>query len=747
MRHRFRRSVISNHYHKGMRRLQQPIQRLLLILLKRGPKSAPPPSTKNNKPESKLSVIARLKLLLYTFWRLPPFRFIRKIGRVLLGPPHRLIVIPLLKRARDPEPEAIDLLQPSSAWTRFLSNTWIWLPTLALLSVLGLLLIAYGFNISRNVGPSNLRDFFYPGILLIFVPTTARIITPFPSRIERICLVSIAWINCFLLKVLTAPLYFFLYDEFLHWRTENDIIKTHHLFTINSLLPVSPFYPGLEIITNAFCSLSGLDVFHSALILIGIARLMLALTLFAINEQLFRSARTASIATIFYMVNQHFLFFASQYAYESLALPLALTVFLVMAPYQSLSTQLNQLNAAVNAKIFLPASIAATMEADRKEVRSDRYAITLLSFMILASVTVSHHATDFFIIGLLMLWAGVHRFLRLSGLFSSSLTWLGVGGLAFAIGWINYPGNTVVPYLSGFLSTIFAHAGKHFAGGASVNSYAPMTWEKNLALYTTYFLLAIMPFGWLCIWQRYRSNSLALMQGLVSMGLHASQVLRTSDNGIQLADRASATLFVSVGTIMAVFITQFWPVRQLRWFHVCLIVGVMTILYMDGYISSGGSGYGSPPTPYVVGADSRSLEMQGIEAAKWSAIYLGSNNHIGTDRTNQLLMGTFGDQRIIDTIQDHIDVSPIFFSLPLDAESRELLQRGQIRYLVVDRRLSESLPAVGVYFEKGEPGAMMHATPINIKALMKFDTMPNVNKVFDGGAMVIFDVRKLSNAP
>jgi hypothetical protein len=672
------------------------------------------------------------------------FKFFRKTGRRLFRPLHRLIVAPLLKRARDPEPEAIEP-QPSSARTRFLSSIWIWLPALALLSAIGLLLIAYGYNMSRNVGPEGLRSFFYPGIILIFTPTAARLITPFPSRIERLCLVCNAWMSCFLLKVLTSPLYFFLYDEFLHWRTEDDIIKTGHLLTINSLLPVSPFYPGLEISTNAFSMLSGLDVFHSALVLIGMARLLMALILFALNEELFRSARTASIATTCYMINQHYIFFATQYAYESIALPLAMVIFLLMAPYQSLSIRLRQLNAAANSALLLPTSLTVNLAAERNEVRSDRYSITFLAFIIFAAITFSHHATDFFFIGLVLLWATIYRYLRLSALFQSSLTWLGLGGLAFAVGWINYPGNTVLPYLTGFLSTIFAHAGKHFAG-TSINGYSPTIWEKNLALYTTYTLLAIIPLGWLCIWQRYRSHSLVLMLGLTSMGLHASQVLRSSDNGIQLADRASAVLFVGVSSVLGVFITQFWPVRQLHWIHIFLIACVMTMLFMDGYISSGGSGYGSPPTPYVVGADSRSIEIQGIQAAIWTRTYLGSNNNTGTDRTNQLLMGTFGDQRIIDTIQDHIDVAPIFFSLPLDPDSLTLMKRGHLHYLVVDRRLSTSLPAVGEYFEKGEPGAMQHTVPVNLKALMKFDTMPQVNKVFDGGAIVVFDVRKLSDA-
>ncbi len=73
--------------------------------------------------------------------------------------------------------------------------------------------------------------------------------------------------------------------------------------------------------------LSGISPFYASLILIGVARLTMTLTLFAMNEELFQSSRTASIAAAIYMVNPHFLFFDTQYAYKSLALPLALVIF------------------------------------------------------------------------------------------------------------------------------------------------------------------------------------------------------------------------------------------------------------------------------------------------------------------------------------------------------------------------------------------------------------------------------------
>ncbi len=669
---------------------------------------------------------------------------IRKVMGSLLSPVRRLLLEPF-KRASDPEPEASNSRQQHVLAKRFASINWVWLPLLAVLGALGLLVIAYAYGHTRNEGTARLRTYFYPGIILLFAPTAIRLLTPSVSRAERIILVCIGGMFCYLIKPLTSPLHFYLYDEFLHWLTGNDITASTHFFTPNPLLPVSPYYPGLEIVTSAFRMLSGLDSFNTSLILIGVARLMMTLTLFALNEELFQSARTASIATLLYMINPHYIFFDTQYAYESLALPLALVVLFIMTPYQAMCIQLTRLNALSSSKISLFASSTVRVKTDLKKLRGERRAMSVMALIVLSAVVFTHHATDFFFIALLILWAVIFSFLRLVPIYRSHLLWLAIAGIVLSIAWINAPNNPVVPYLVGFLSSVFNHTGKHFTPIA-VNGYSALPWEKNLGQYGTYFTMACIPLGLFCCWQRYRSHALAWMLSITALGLIGTLPLKTSDNGIQLADRASAVLYIPVGSVLAVFIVQFWPIRKLNWIHISLITSVMTALFMAGYILSGGSGYGSPPTPYVVGADSRSIEIDGIQAATWAYTYLGPHKRVGTDRTNQLLMATFGDQRIVVSIADHVDIAPIFFALTLDSDTLTLMKQSRLSYLVIDERMSRAPPVVGSYIEKIEPGAFQHYTPVSLQALTKFDTIPKINKLFDDGSIVIYDVRGLTHA-
>ncbi len=86
--------------------------------------------------------------------------------------------------------------------------------------------------------------------------------------------------------------------NFLHTRTAEDILRSGHLFSENSMLPVSPFYPGLEIMTNVISTTTGLNTFYAGDIVIFSSHLLMILALFLFYEQITGSSRMASIAMI-----------------------------------------------------------------------------------------------------------------------------------------------------------------------------------------------------------------------------------------------------------------------------------------------------------------------------------------------------------------------------------------------------------------------------------------------------------------
>ena len=123
-------------------------------------------------------------------------------------------------------------------------------------------------------------------------------------------------------KVLGAPSSFAMLDEFLHWATLDDILVSGRLFTTNNILLASPYYPGLEIASDLLVR-AGFSTWEAGMIVVGAARVLMMLALFLLYERASATRRLAGVAALVYAANPGYLFFDAQFAYESLALPLA----------------------------------------------------------------------------------------------------------------------------------------------------------------------------------------------------------------------------------------------------------------------------------------------------------------------------------------------------------------------------------------------------------------------------------------
>src|SRR5439155_7354444 len=156
-----------------------------------------------------------------------------------------------------------------------------------------------------------------------------------------------------------------------------------------------------------------------------------------------------------------------------------------------------------------------------------------------------------------------------------------------------------------------------------------------------------------------------------------------------------------ISLVLAILIANFWPTRWLTWKQTSLIACVISIVFLGGTILGAGPPWELLPGPYLVGADTRSIEPEGIQTAIWAYSRLGPNNRVATDRTNRLLMTTYGDQHIVDSLDDKIDLTPIFFSSNLGSSELSTLRDARVRYLIIDLRLSKTLPSLGFYFEPG----------------------------------------------
>ena len=672
----------------------------------------------------------------------------------------------------------------SDAVVQLKGESWGWFPILALMSACGLLLVATAYTCSRFNGrwlsASQALLIWWMGLLIIFLPIAARLLSSDASRRERLAIVLTLGIQFFLVEVLSSPIEFVDYDELIHWHTADDILRYHHLFHQNPMLPVSSLYPGLESVTSALINLSGMSIFHAGVTVLAIVRILFVLALFLLFEEISGSSRIAGIASLIYMTNSHFLFFDAQFIYESLALPFA--VLVLFAVVRSTRRHPNG---------YLVRSIAAILGT--------------------AFVIVTHHVASYMLVALLGIWTLICYLgprLRLTlddrqrpgGLtllaFAGCLTWL-LYIAVIVVGYLALPVANGVKELIGIILREQKSRELFQGYGGQVN---PL-WERLLALASVGFVLLLLPFGLFQVWFRHRSHSLALALAAAASLYPVVIALRLTQFGGEIAGRSTEYLFVAIAFVLAVGITNLRdhgirtaanqiaasafafavrltrvgrrssPIRaiilvfasiayafgsatvrtpQRRWrrlLQATAFIGWAGVLFAGGVVTGVGPTARVLPGPYRVSADSRSVEPQSVDAAEWARAVLGPDNRIATDRVNKVLMGAYGEQYVVNGASDHIDVSAVILEPQVSDYVIEMLKRGNIRYVVIDRRLSTGLPVVGVYVEEGEPDAFHHTTPVALSTLVKFDGLKGVRRVFDSGDIVIYDVSGLQSAP
>lgn len=560
---------------------------------------------------------------------------------------------------------------------------------------------------------------FWAGILLVFLPHAVRLMMPDVPEGEALVMVATLTVALYLVKVLHSPLGFSLHDEFLHWRTTDDIVQTGRLFAANPLLPTSARYPALESAVAALVDLGGISIFHAGLVVVGAARVVFMLALYLTLSIASNSRRIGAIGAVVYMTNPNFLFFNAAFKYETIALTFAAVCVLMVLLW--------------------------TRMRDERTARG----LWLAAVLTAGATAPSHHLTAIALTSLLAGWSAVAEVLHRRGrALDHRAPWsISLLSALVTFGWIVLVAPVAIAYLAPLIG---GAAGQglalvaRFLGGETTNGAerelfggnqpggAP-AWERVTAIAGVgLVLVASLAGGALLVWRKVRNPLVAVML-VVIPAYPATLLLRLTPRGWETANRSSEFLFVALAIPIAMaFATLILAPIQLRTRQLAAgaLMGVMFI----GGVVAGWSIQDRLPGPYRCCSAPRGINPESVSAAYWARGHLAPLSRMGADPLNNLLIGSYGRETAMTTLSGGIDPNWVIFARSFGADARSTLADGNVRYMVVDQRVRTAASDFDEYI-----GDWTVAT-----ALAKFDDS-RTDRVYDSGNVRIYDVTRVWN--
>ncbi|MDR3687320.1 MAG: hypothetical protein P4L93_10230 [Coriobacteriia bacterium] len=618
------------------------------------------------------------------------------------------------------------------------SLRWSRVTAPALMAVLGVACVAIADALARQ-GALGTTPLWWLGVLAIFAPAAATLFFVRVSRTEAIFILVLVALALYAVKLTYAPGMLWGYDELLHFRTADNILTTGRLFTHNSLLEVSPYYPGMELVTAALVRVTGLTIVQAGLLLVGLARLLTVLAIFLLLERVAQPSRFAAPAALLYMASPAFIYFDSMFAYESLALGLSLVCVFVLH--------------------------AAQLEEGARRRR-----LNGVGALLLLAVVITHHVTSFILVAALVLWTLASLWSaqrkrskqepgeradarsRKRRVFLSDLPgsgWVPIVGVVAVLVWLLNIAEVAISYLtpqilSGFteIVRIIHHEGTSRQLFQSAAGHTAPLLERAIGIGSVLLILVLIPIGMKYLWERRHSNVLSHALAIGALGYPVILALRLTQSGWDVASRATAFVYVPLAFAIAAGLEPLVAryIRANRLGALAVVV-VATVIFAGGIVA-GTSPVTRQPSVYSPGVAEVPYDIESVAAANWEATTLGAGHRIAADSASGVLSGSLGRQEMVSQA-DNVSVSELFLSPGFGAGARQVVRDGRVEYVVVDRRIAGAAPLKGFIYEPWEKQVVDYGSSVSSETVNKFDTMPKASKVFDSGNVELFAVQGL----
>jgi hypothetical protein len=609
------------------------------------------------------------------------------------------------------------------------------------------LALAYGGGIGLLVasyhaaafGRGSLVTFglFWAGILTPFLATVAALGFTRLTSGAQVGLVAALGVFGTLPKLLRTPggpLYF---DELAHWRQAHDVATSGRLGQPNGLLKALADFPGLHALTASLERLTGLSTWVVALAVVIVAHALALVAVYCLVVAVLSdhrgaspawTERVAALTAVFYATNSGWLYFDSQFAYQTLAIPFVLAAWTL-------------------------AVSASAMSAPRGGGKGARLAA--LCFIAFATAVVHHASAMMLVLGLVGhalirgLWVRRERRAARTVQPGQVLTaWLAVFcGFGASLVWLARSWSMLVHYLGPYVTTGFTQLtgltdklfGRKGGGGEGSHTLFHGSSLPRFELIAAFVAPALVGLVAAALVlsrirsRRVRSSSFklgdspgAVMMAAVAGLYFASLPMLLTSGGNETARRSWTYTSVGLAFVLAVGVVEIlsswdgWR-RSVR-AAVGLALAASLIVVTVGNVAAGQNEAYRFPGAREQGSDSRGVDAEGLAVAKWMAANAPMNSWTITDRFTASLVATLGQQRLLIPWTGQ-PTWELVSARALDNRFTSQLIDSNVDYLVLDSRMTALPPALGFWFERNEPDAV-HDAPTAVAAVRRFDCVP-----------------------
>lgn len=521
-------------------------------------------------------------------------------------------------------------------------------------------------------------------------------------------------------------------DEFAHLRQAIETSLRGDVGHVSYLLPITKEFPGLHQAVSAFARLTGLPLWHAGMLIIVLAHVLSVLAVYQLVRALGVVAPAAAAGAAFYTLNPSWAYFDTAVSYESLALPLLLWC------------------------------LAVTIGACRSAARPGSRYITAIALCAM-TLPIVHHLTT------IILCLIIGTLIAVELLCRTGFTRLGaarerIWPLSFAAAClaasVAFWWSNKYEWLVTYLSPALTRGGAQLTGltGLGDQPEAEQTGERALfsgAENPLYELVAgflfpvlalvVFLFAVAVLW-RLRRTSGSFPWAFAGIGAmyFASLPMVLTKGGAEGAHRSWAFSFIGLAVIcgvaagyVATHHVHHWPLN--RPMARVTVAAVVLVIMSVGAASVGSNVSTRFPGRPNVGDDMRSVSQEGGAVTAWMEARTAVDTPVMADRYVSQQLGSVGRMATLSPSVT-FPIWDLYMSTePVDPAVLKQVLDAEIRYLVVDSRMSTTRPRLGFWFTVDEPG-VDGVQPYPQSALDRFNCLPWLHAVYAAGPLTVYQV-------